>query len=285
MSIDKIERSRAAGVPFELYEFIYGEGEGDVFTYTDALAPVSLAGKVYEPAAITRDAIKSKGRQKNSEIRVTVSRSLGVAGLFRGYPPRRVIFLRIYAGFLAGDNVPSKWAEEAGTASLRWSGRILESAPSKGQVNFTCDTLGAGMSRPGLTRFYQRECPFVLYGPRCQANRAAASTDCVVVEAAGSTVTLDSTWADITNKNKYVGGLFEWTGSLGLETRMIVSVNASGVILDGPVVDLEATDAAKVVLGCGRVTTDCVALHDNIVNFGGMPYIPIKNPLNKNNHT
>ncbi|MFU1607323.1 phage BR0599 family protein [Sulfitobacter pontiacus] len=286
MSVSRIEKSRTSGIPFELYEFIYGEGENDRFTYTDAEKPVTLNGVTYTPVAISRDSIKSKGRQKNSEMRVTVPRTSGVAALFRGNAPRRVIFTRIYEGFLPGNDVPRGWAEAASEARLIWSGRILEAAPKAGSVDLTCDTLGAGMRRPGLTRFYSRECSFVLYGPRCRANKEAATYPATVAAVGPRTIRIEGeAWRAGRTPANFVGGLLEWTGSYGGETRMITAFSGEVLTVDGPLSEIAVGDTVDVILGCQRVTAACAELHNNIVNYGGTPYIPTSNPINKNNHS
>jgi len=41
-----------------------------------------------------------------------------------------------------------------------------------------------------------------------------------------------------------------------------------------------------VVFGCPHTVGGCRRVHDNILNYGGQPYIPVgSNPVHKNNHT
>lgn len=286
MSITKVENSRTSGIPFELFEFVYGDGTADRFGYTDAEENLSLDSVTYTPLAISRSAIKSKGRQKNGEMEIVVPRSSGIAGLFRGNAPRRVVFVRIWAGYLPGRDVPSAWSAESSTASLVWSGRILEAAPKKGAVTLTCDTLGAGMRRVGLTRYYTRECPFVLYGNRCGADRSAATYTATVATVGVKTLTFtDEAWRSPREEVNFVGGILEWEGPYGTETRMVVSFDGGVLTADGPITDLEAADTVNVLLGCQRVMASCIALHNNIVQYGGTPFIPVTNPINQNNHS
>lgn len=286
MSIERIELSRNAGVPFELYEFTYGEGSGDIYTYTDSEKALSFQGADYVPRAIARAAILSKGRQENSEIEVTVPRSSEIAGLFRGVAPRRVVFLRIFGGFLPGNDTPTAWSDDAGTASLLWSGRVIEASPDGGESVLTCDTLGAGMKRPGLTRTYSRECAFPLFGDRCQASRAAATYPAEVATVASRSITISgSAWREPRTRANFVGGALEWVGPYGTETRQIVSYSGETITVDGPITDLAAAASVGVVLGCRRNMAACQTLHNNITKYGGTPFIPLENPVNKNNHT
>lgn len=277
--------TRASGAPVDLFEFIYGEGAGDRFTYTDAEEKVSHGGLVYEPIAISRTAVKSGSRTKEgSELKVTVPASSEIAKMFQGISPRRVIFLRVYQGYIARASDYEALAATA-TPGLTWSGRVLERTRKKQTVELSCDTLGAGMKRPGLTKTYSRECQHVLYGPRCQADKTAASSSATVVSSSGVTLELGSGWNGANGPVDYLGGMVEWDGEFGLESRMIVNVSADAVILDGPAPDLSAGSTVTVVLGCPRSMRACEQLHNNILNFGGCAFIPLDNPINKNNHT
>ena len=40
-----------------------------------------------------------------------------------------------------------------------------------------------------------------------------------------------------------------------------------------------------VYLGCPHTLEGCETIHDNVVNYGGHPFIPVaSNPIGKNNH-
>ena len=285
LSIEVVEQSRSSGIPFNLYEVTYGENPQDKFRYTDAEQPFTLNGDLFTPAPISRGGIKAKGRQTSTEITVTVSRKMGVAGLFRGVSPRRVIFMRIYEGFLPGPSVPG-WMVDGSTVSLIWAGRVLEASTKTESVTLTCDTLGAGMKRPGLTRFYQRECPFVLYGPRCNADKTAATYETVAVSVGNRSITLPGdSWRGGRTNADFVGGMLEWNGEFGTETRLILRYSGDVVTLDGTLPGLTDATPIRMILGCSRLLTSCADLHNNTNNYGGCPYIPTDNPLGKNNHT
>jgi hypothetical protein len=286
MSLKSYENSRDRGQPIEAFEFIYGEGSGDAYRYTDCERPVSLSGNTYAPIPIRRaDSVKSKGRPDGTDLKIEVPATSEIAGLFRGYPPRRVIFLRIYQSHVPNDTDPVLWTDEL-AFGLFWSGRVLEAARRpRGIVQLSCDTLGAGMKRPGLTRFYQRSCQHRLYGPYCNANKAAATETAVVDSVNGFTVGLPTGWNGARAINDFIGGLIEWTGPYGTETRLIVEPSANAVVLDTPATDLVATDSVDLILGCPHTLAACRDLHDNAPNFGGNPWIPRVNPVNKNNHT
>lgn len=290
MALNPMKTSRHSGNNVDLFEFTYGDNSGDVFRYCNAEFPVDLDGDTFSPMTIQRDAIRSKGREMGGSFNVTVPRTSAIAELFQGTPPRRVILLRIFEGDIPEFDTPAGLGTEP-AANVVWAGRVLEAQHKDDTTILSCDSLGAGMKRPGLHRFYQRECPFVLYGTRCQANKALATSNVTVFAAdpIGRRIGLDwvnETGLDEEGRSNHIGGLVEWTGPYGAESRVIVNTGATFLDVDSPVDGLlSENDAFTITLGCQRTPDACFLLHNNIVNFGGMPYIPNEDIHNKNNHT
>lgn len=141
------------------------------------------------------------------------------------------------------------------------------------------------MKRPGLTRHWQYSCPLTLYGSRCAANKAVATTTATVTGASGNQITFADGWRiSNTELSDYFGGIIQWQGASGPEYRMILNVLPGGttVTTTGPTSSLLAGDEVEVSLGCPRTLEACGRLHNNTVNYGGHPYIPKFNPVNKN---
>ena len=283
--------SRSKGNTVDLFEFTTGENPGDVVRYCNGERAVVFDGETFNPIAIERDAIKSKGREMGGNFRIRMPRSCEIAQLFQGTLPRRVIFLRIFEGDIPEFDAPGSWdAADPPVANLMWTGRVLEAKSSEATTTLSCDNLGAGMRRPGLYRFYQRECPHTLFGTRCGASKAAATTSLTVFasDPSGRRIGVDWTATGMTSDqiDNHIGGLLEFTGPNGLESRTIVSTGSTWIDVDSPVTGLIfEDDPFDITLGCQRTMEACRLLHDNILNYGGMPFIPIHNPNNKNNHT
>ncbi|MEP2533547.1 phage BR0599 family protein [Shimia sp.] len=276
--------SRAGARPVDFYRFDLGSDESDYLAYTSAEQAHTVDGLLYEPLAIDRDAVQSRGRGQSGELKVELPASSEIATLFRGGAPRRVVFLRIYEG-----NIPDA-RDLAGTSepvevNLVWSGRVLEATRKDSQTTLACDSLGAGMARPALTRNYQRECPLVLYGDRCNASKLLATFATTVDAVSGREVTVPSGWNGAQHPAYFIGGLLEWDGDTGAETRQIVNASDTSITVDTTLTELEAGDSVDAILGCPRSMDACTTLHGNILNYGGTPFIPLTNPVNQNNHT
>lgn len=303
MAFNDYETSSARGQPVMLFQFVYGvqsDGTTPIYlAYTDTESEVVHDGITYDPLPIKSGKIKSSGKMDTNEVRLTVPRDSQIAELFRVYPPGRVVSVTIRqghipngddpAGYLTGENFP-----------VVWLGRVLESSREGAGASLTCEASSASMKRPGLRRHYQWSCPLVLYGARCQADKIAATTTSTITSLTGNRITPDTPWqkqvpedpdadpvvmVDI-GASSYVGGLVEWQGPDGPERRSILRVTSAGeLVLNGPATGLNVGDTAEFVLGCPHTLAGCETLHENVVNYGGQPFIPTENPVGKNNHT
>ncbi len=286
MALNDYETSRDRGQPVELYQFTYGPGANDYHAYTDGSAQVLHNGITYDPLPISRTNIRTRGKLEANEIRVTVPATSQIANLFRIYPPGQIVTLRVRQGHVPNPDDPSSWALGE-NFPVAWMGRVLEAQRDENKAVLTCEAVSASMKRPGLRRHYQWPCPLVLYGTRCRADKAAASATATVSGATGNRITLVEPWGlSGIAPEKYIGGLAEWSGAAGTERRTILRVEGTAtLVLSGPVLTLAANDPVTVILGCNHALDDCENLHNNVVNYGGQPFIPTVNPVGKNNHT
>lgn len=79
--------------------------------------------------------------------------------------------------------------------------------------------------------------------------------------------------------------MIEWAASGRTERRTILDVQTDNtLLLSGPVRNLSVGATVTISLGCNHKMDDWASLHNNIVNFGGQPYIPLKNPVGIRNN-
>lgn len=246
------------------------------YAFTNAEEPITRAGITYEPWPIKHSEITTTGNLDKSDITVTLAAGTGLEDQFVGYPPSQVINLTIFQGHM--DDVPSLVDYPA-----QWLGRVTAPEFGDNEVAFNCVPVSTSIQRPGLRRNYQHGCPHVLYGAACQANKETATTRRTVTSINRNRVTFS---VPLTNGATYIGGLLEWTTPNGVkETRTIAKVSNSGteVSLRGSLRGLLVGATVGAVLGCGRNMQSCKTLHDNILNYGGQPFIPLDNPLSQKN--
>ncbi|MDY7117122.1 phage BR0599 family protein [Halomonas sp. SSL-5] len=262
--------SRAGSRPIYLYDLTFGEGDAGKLRLTSAERPIYALGGRFDPAQIKHGEIESSGTLDNATLEVKTPRTNPLVEIFRVYPPERVVNLVIYRGELDDPDAEFKAV---------WSGRVLNFGLQGLEATFSCEPIATAIRRPGLRRTYQYGCPHALYGPQCRADKTAASSPGQVTSISGSVVTLASGW-NAQHAAKYTNGMLEWAGEGGTTRRTILQVLAGDqLLLAGVIHDLAPGDAVTAVLGCNHQMSDCKDLHDNILNYGGQPWITKINPL------
>lgn len=277
MSFSDLEESRALGRPAYLALVRYGTNPEAFYAYTTSEYPVVFDGVTYAPAPLRIPNRTSSGELDKTTLEVEVPRDLAVAELFRVTPPSFVVALTIRQGHIDGTEFPAVWV-----------GRILGSVREGSVAKLLCEPSSTSLKRVALRRNYMYSCPHVLYGPQCRANKAAATISAPVEALTGSRITLPVGWDTPERAPKYLGGVIEWDGDAGPVVRGVVGLSDDRILqLSGSTQELEVGMTVRVSLGCshnfelvgGQPVSDCQDLHNNILNFGGHPFIPTDNPI------
>jgi len=274
MTFASKETSQESGDPINLYRFVYGTGAA--FNYTDADEQINEPGENvdYSPLAITHDGIRSNGTLDHATLSVLVPADAGVTSLFLVWPPSREVSLVIRAGHVSETEFP-----------VKWTGRVIGCSWQGGEATLSCQPISTSLARPGLRRRYSLSCPYVLYDVEsCKAVEAAATSATTVSAITSTTITVPGGWHGANAAAKYNGGKVSWTNNVdGLtEIRRILSAMSTTIRVAGLIRGLSVTDAINVTLGCNRQESDCVDLHANLDNHGGMSFLPDDNPVGRN---
>lgn len=292
MTLDDRETAQQSGEPINLVTITYGDTA--TLRYTDAETDLDFAGTIFEKHAITRGNVKNPGKAKGTDMKLSVPLNSPAAALFALYPPSVVVQIEIRQG-----HIPRGESLDLANFPAVFIGRILESRRNGNVAELTCDT--STLARPGLTRNWQWGCPLVLYGSgskKCNATKTAYPAEVASVTNSSITLVAPDDLADpvVPDWNtsghaatKFVTGLAEWVGSTTREVRQIRDVTEENgeVTLHffAPVWDVAPGDTIDVFIGCRRIIDECEDIHDNVLNFGGQPFIPTDgNPVGKNNH-
>lgn len=279
MTYSALEASRARGRPAELYYFRFGSDPTAFYAYTDVEDAVIYGGVTYQPIPIKRGAIVSSGSLDKSRMSVRVPLGSQIAELFRVFPPGQVVTLTIRGGHLSDADMEFP---------VIWVGRVLQCSRNDEngpEGDLTCEPVSTSMRRSGLRRHYQLSCPHVLYEQGdglCNASKVAATITRNIVSLTPTALTFAAGWNGAIDPFKYIGGIVSWVTPFLREQRTIMRVSGDTMKLTGPTTGLVVGDAVDIILGCNHQTSDCETLHNNILNYGGQPYIPLNNPISKN---
>lgn len=274
MSYDLIESSVDLGSPVTLFEFIYGQTQGDAYRYSTTSEPVTLAGRAWSPQNLKHSEISSAGTLDRAAVTVTARADIEVGRLFLAAPPSQPVVLNIWRGHAL--TLQDGWDD----FQRIWVGRVLSAEWGEAEVEFKCEPVATSAKRVGLRRFYQYGCNHVLYGRACGVSELANTAQCIVVDMVNNRtpiVTLRNTPAGVTVA-RLVGGILK----LGLPDGRTVlrSVVASSVVGGGvqltlmsAIPELKVGMYGTVARGCKHTFEDCKTFF-NTVNYGGCPNIP-----------
>jgi uncharacterized phage protein (TIGR02218 family) len=265
MTYSTLEASIYSGQPVELYEFQRG---ADYWRFTSADEDQTYNAQTFTRAPITRSEIEETSELNRTNLEITVQRDNPVAELFRLYPPGVVVTLKIWR-LHRGDT----------DAVLVWIGRVLNCEWRGGEALLHSEPVYTSIRRNALRRHYQRQCPHVLYGAACGVNQTAFKVIGTVAVISGGTVQVNAAGSHA--DGHFAGGFIEWNSSAGVsDNRLITDHTSVTLTLAAPIIGLAVGDTVNLYPGCDHTLATCEAKFANHLNYGGWPYIPLKNPFN-----
>jgi hypothetical protein len=264
-----------------------GEMAGGLGTlyYTSADVPVAFEGNEYLPAILTRSELTSGGRETgDGDVDLTMARDHAVARCFHYGTPQLPVALTLYA--LHRDNLT---ADGDGTYTVTDEAEVrtlLEGAMgTRPRFRGNACTLAFAPAETLVDRTVprytcSRACPWLLYDVHtCKVNRATFALTGVTVDAvSGRVVTVPglAAWAGSDAFKAKHGVLIPPSGAQ--ETITDVDLTAETVTLLNVIPGLAPGDVVDILAGCDQLIGTCRTRFDNVVNFGGWPDMPVRNP-------
>ena len=163
-----------------------------------------------------------------------------------------------------------------------WKGRVTNVAWEGDELVLVCESVFSSLMRIGVTRKFSRACSHALYSDNCGVNRQDFSVTAMCAGIVGTVLSIT------TNKpaNWFANGYVEYRNVTTnvLERRMIAASTENTITLVNPPIGIqEGVTEVTVFAGCDHKHTTCQSKFNNVLNYGGQPFIPIKNPFNQSN--
>tara|TARA_Y100000593_G_scaffold83521_2_gene157505 strand:- start:5754 stop:6590 length:837 start_codon:yes stop_codon:yes gene_type:complete len=270
VSYNEYEVSKDKGLPASLFLIEYGDTDDAFFAYTDADETITYDAKSFVPIAIGRDKMEASGNLDKTALTIQLTPKASIVQLYKGQIPSHPIRLTIFQGHV-----------EDGNFQVVWTGRIISIGRKPPWAELTCEPISTAMRKPGLRRHYQYGCPWVLYGPECRALKSVAKVEVVPTDSGDNYVEFGSGWEGAFARNKFLNGYLQWADSQTgiLQTRTIIAFGSTNdqLVINGSIWGID-DQTVTAYLGCNHQLSDCENLHNNVINFGGMPWIPKENP-------
>ena len=266
MTIDSNETSVFGGAPVELYTF---DRVGITFwRYTSADEDQTYSGQIYEAVPMKSGEIEQSQDVVRNTITITMPISTDFVQQFIQSPPTDIFnftLRRIHADDIDGDVV------------ALYIGKVTNIDFKENIAEITIEPVLSSFGRPTLRRLYQAGCPHVLYGAQCAASSSTFRVEGVITTVSGVDISANefSSYAD----QYFAGGFVELLVSGVYNKRFITSHVGSTLTLNLPLTGAVTGLTLRAYPGCRHNVTDCHDKFNNIVNYGGQPFIPSKNPM------
>lgn len=258
----------------ELYKFSTTESS---WLKTSSNVEQSHLGEIYVPAVVSRSSIELKNEIAKSAISVEIDIFDELAVHVLSNLANLTLSLSV---FVKTDTL----------VGVGWKGRLSNALPSETILKLSFENIFTTLNRPGLKQRWQKTCRHNLYQRGCSLDRND-------FEAAGAVSALSTEIVLVPEANTHSDGFFT-LGILqvvGGEQSLIVSHIGSELILQHPSAGLSKDFttsgygnsygagyggvAVRLYPGCDKLTGTCHSKFNNLVNYGGFPYIPSRNPM------
>jgi len=242
----------------DLYRF---EEATTVHTFTSGNREIVHNSETYIPIPIGRSDIKITAELGKSSIEVKISLKNTLAKTWVATVLEVPIRLTV---FTIVDSDPAVTA---------WIGRMTSVKSSKKDAIFVINSDATLMNRSGLRKRFQRTCPYALYGKGCFVDENSFSTAGTVLSRDDLVITIAE--AALEPDGFYTGGMIRASNG---KLRYIIAHVGTAITISRDLPGL-IDDNVTLFLGCNRTRADCTDKFNNLANFGGYPFIPLKNPF------
>lgn len=267
MAYETYEESPYSGNPIELFEFARGVSE--FWRYTSADTDQSYFGSVYRAIAIQRNSFEMSQNVEAIALNITMPVTADFPQIYIASPPSDPISFTLRR-FHGGDT---------DVVSI-WPGRVINVEFKEEKVEVICESIYTSLKRPTLRRLYQRSCPHVLYNQvagSCNLDKDLFKVTALLSAVSGTTLTSSTfgTYAD----GYFSGGFVEIQSGGHTNRRYITDHTGNDIELNLQLSGAAAGLSIDAFPGCKHNLSDCNTKFNNILNYGGMPWIPDKNPM------
>jgi len=251
--------------PVELYRIWLGDDTSNAWYYTSADYVIAYNGNNYIPAPISRGAIEWDVELQIPKLTITVWGLQEAVTQFIASNPIELVWVEVLRAFR--DQSPVECA-------VIFIGQIRNVTFQGPEAQCECVGMEYFLEKPIPTIRYQANCNWRVFDERCGlVSGEYLQTVTVTNITSGESYTL-TTDMDTKEDDYYAYGWMEW----GIVKRMIASSSGQEITLNYPITTLGTGEAINIYPGCDGAIETCRDKYDNVLNFGGHPYIPEDNP-------
>lgn len=257
------------GVIFETFAISRNESR---WFYTSHREDIFINPSTYKSAIIEAGGFSQSTEMSNRGITIEADRNIDFIAPYSAETVNGVV-----------DVIIGEYNLTTKEHRIKWTGRILNFSFSKQLCTMKCEPLYTALKRSLNQAKYQKNCPHQLYGNPpsdvmgCRANRLEFTTRHPVQNVSGYNVTLGGSLNS--TANYYAGGILK--ANVNDETHEYFVVSSNGQVLELDT-RMPANTVGKIIdlcPGCDHTMSTCQNKFRQLLNYGGVPYVPEKNPM------
>jgi uncharacterized phage protein (TIGR02218 family) len=280
MTYPQIESSPTEGRPYFLYQFVEGD---QVWRFTSRASTWTSLGSAgteitWAPAAVAHGDVVQTSEIERGTLELTWPLSDPFARRFLAAMGVVPVTLTIFRGH---EQLP-------GETVAHWKGRVVGAEVEGAQIVMQAETLFSTLRRAGVRAKYQRLCRHALYGRGCGIDISTHWQAGTVAALGGVTLTIPEAAAQ--PDGWFRGGVLRFGPELGFITGhegALITLSrpmpALALAFQNPGNDPVTGDPLPLMVdlapGCDLRASTCAGKFGNLLNFGGFPEIPGRNPL------
>ena len=268
MSFSPIENSREDGNILELYEFRFGVETTRLTSYN---SDIVFGGVTWTAIQISRSEVQNSTEQAINEIKIELPLSHPIPAQYIRNVPGKVGSIQI---FRAHRDDP---IEET---ILLFDGFISQASFDGALVaELSCSPSTSVFKRSGPRFNYQSLCNHILYDSRCKILEAAFQFTGTVISESGRTIEVDGLFA-AEGADWAISGFVRSPAGTTDDARLVLAQSGDTLTLLNNFAIPAIGESVDVFAGCDHSLAICESKFANVINYGGFPFVPIKNPFN-----
>lgn len=272
MTFAPIETSVEGGNVIELYTFIFGT---DITRLTSYNQNIVFDGFTWTATQISRSQLQAAVEDAVNDLKIIMPLDNPIPQQFIANVPGRVGSVKVERAH-ADDPAEQRVVLFDGFISaVSFDGDL--------QATITCKPATNVFKRTGPRITYQGLCNHVLYDARCKILRSGDPAGefkliGTVISQSGNDIDV----AGVTAKGAgfFDGGFIIAPSGGDADARLILSSSGDTLTLLLPFSVEVLGTSVDVFAGCTHDLAICLSKFDNVINYGGFPFVPRKNPFN-----
>lgn len=261
-----LESSTESANGVDLYEFRCGNHAP--WLWCAGEEEQTWRGKIYTPLVISNSGVRQSGDVDNNETKIILPVSTELCQMLIEDVPSAPVSVIVRRKHYGSTDAPVFIIAEL------YSFNRIEAD----MMELNVQMLAASFKRSGARMTWSRQCQHALYDRNCRVDRNLYDgTITVNLVDNGKIYSND---LSIYGKNYLDNGYVEWVNSYGITQRRMIDKNSgNSMSVIGRIDMITLGMVLTVYPGCDRTTKDCQNKFDNLVNYGGVPFLPGKSPF------